>query len=80
MNVELLGKILGLLLEAVKLGIQFGPKVVEDLRLLWTILVREEPLTEEQIKFADEVLARASLNFDLAVNKAIREDAENGRI
>ena len=69
MNVELAGKILQVLFEAVQMGIQYGPQILEDLKRLWSLAVSGTTLTPEQQLDADTVFEAAHQEFQAQIAK-----------
>lgn len=59
MNVALIEEIIQLLIQAVTAGIQFGPQIVADIKLVWALATSGTALTTEQQTQADTALASA---------------------
>jgi hypothetical protein len=59
MNAALIEQIIQLLIQAVQLGIKFGPEIISDVQLLWQLASSGTALTAEQQTAADTLLDTA---------------------
>lgn len=72
MNPQLVAQIGEALFQAVELGVQYGPKIIADLRLLWGFATSGTTITPEQQLLADTTLSESHQ----AIQAKVAQDAQ----
>lgn len=75
MNLVLIEQIFSVLMQAVQAGIQYGPELIADLKLVYQLATSGTTLTPDQQTQADTVLASAHQALQAAVAVDAQQDA-----
>lgn len=74
-NLALVQEIIQLLIQAVQAGIQYGPELIADIKLVWQLATTQTTLTPEQQTLADTTLAAAHQQLQAQVAQDAQQDA-----
>lgn len=75
MNLVLVQQIIQLLIQAVEAGIQYGPVLIADIKLVWQLATTQTALTPAQQTLADTTVAAAHQALQAQVAQDAQQDA-----
>lgn len=74
MDLILINQIVGVLFQAVELGIKFGPQLLDDLKSTYDLLTSPNDLTQDQRDQAETVIQAAHKALQDQLDKDIADD------